>query len=126
MDAAEALARLTAMTSPSEDPFLTGDELQLLLDGALVADVNGLPPSSTAYTDTWDLRGAAAEGWRWKAGKVAHRVDFGTDVHRQSRDQLQKHCLAMAELYARGRIATMELSAGLLYDPVIGNLNGGT
>lgn len=126
MTEAEALARLTAMVSPDEDPVLSSDELQILLDDHHVVDVNGLGPDSSGYTPTWGLRAAAAEGWRWKAGKVASRYDFSSDVHSHKRDQLQKHCLEMAKTFSRGvsgSIAVHSRDAG--YDPVIRNLNGG-
>lgn len=125
MNLAEATARLTAMTSPADDPVLTGPELTLLLDGALVVDLNGLAPPATGYTATWNLRAAAAEAWLWKAGKVADRYDFSSDVHSHSRDQLIKHCTEMAALYGAGVLGSMQLSTGILYDPVVANLNGG-
>lgn len=124
MTEAEALARLTAMLSPDSDPTLTEAELELLLESNKVADQYGLPPTSSAYTDTWNLRKAAAEGWRWKAGKVANRYDFSTDVHSQSRDQLFKHCLEMAKQFG-GSLGTIQAVSPASYDPVIGNLNGG-
>lgn len=76
------------------------------------------------WAQTWSLRAAAAEGWRWKAGKVASKYDFNSDVHGLKRDQLQKHCLEMVKLYERGQSGTILAGHAGLYDPVIGNLNG--
>ncbi len=130
MTEAEALARLTMMVSPTEDPVLSGDELELLLEDALVVDYLGLAPkqsdgtATTGYTATWDLKRAAAAAWEVKAGKVASRFDFNSDVHGYKRDQLQKHCLEMAKQYRKGDVGTINIGAGVVYDPVIGNLNG--
>lgn len=130
MTGAEALARLTMMVAPAEDPVLSGAELQILLDDALVVDYYGLPPRSpagvatTGYTSTWNLRQAARKGWEAKAAKVASRYDFSAAVHSHSRDQLMKHCQAMIELYSKGDIGTIQTGGSCVYDPVIGNLNG--
>lgn len=125
MTEAEALARLTVMTAAESDPVLDSDELEMLLADHRVADATGLGPADAAYTDTWDLRAAAAEGWRWKAAKVASRYTFSSDVHSHQRDQLQKHCLAMVKEYSASSAGSIELAPRRLYDPVIGNLNGG-
>lgn len=125
MTEAEALSYLTMMLAPEEDPTLTSDELQLLLDANKVEDSYGLPPSSASWTGTWNLNKAAASGWRTKAGKAASRVDISNPPYSLSRDQLQKHCLAMAAAYSKGDNGTILIAGGVVYDPVIGNLNGG-
>lgn len=47
----------------------------------------------------YNLRRAAAEGWRLKAGKAANQYDFKTDVSSFQRDQLYKHCMEMYKSY---------------------------
>lgn len=81
---------------------------------------------ASSWEQTWDLRRAAAEGWRWKAGKAAEKYDFSSDVHSLKRDQLHEHCLEMVALYEKGTIGSVALTHGHMWDPVIGNLNGGT
>lgn len=126
MTEAEALARLTMMVSPDEDPVLSADEVQILLDDARVADRYGLLPSDASWEGTWRLNQAAARGWRVKAGKAASRVDMSNPPYSLSRDQLIKHCQEMAKEFSKGDNGTIytghERSP---YDPVIGNLNGG-
>lgn len=90
------------------------------IDGDTYAEAGAAP-----WLGAWDLAAAAAEGWTWKAGKVASNYDFRTDVSGFSRDQLLKHCLEMAKQYRLGTIATITLESENAWDPVIGNLNGG-
>lgn len=51
------------------------------------------------WTPAYDLNAAAAEGWRWKAGKIADAFDFSTDQQSFDRSQKVKHCLDMAAKY---------------------------
>jgi hypothetical protein len=51
------------------------------------------------WTPTYDLYAAAAEGWRWKAGKIADAFDFSTDQQSFDRSQKVAHCMKMAEYY---------------------------
>lgn len=126
MTEAEALARLTAMTAASSEPTLSAEELAILLEDNRVADEYGRGPAQSGYIDTWNLRAAAAEGWRWKAGKVAELYSFRSDVHSYQRAEHHKHCLEMIKLYQGGAAGSIELARRPAYDPVIGNLNGGT
>lgn len=57
--------------------------------------------AGTAWTPTWDLNTAAAEGWELKAGKAAARFDFGTDGQTFQRSQVIAHCHRMAATYRR-------------------------
>lgn len=53
------------------------------------------------WIESYDLNVAAAEGWRWKAAKVASEFDFVTDGNQFARSQKYAHCIAQAEHYAR-------------------------
>ncbi len=72
----------------------------------------------------WSLMAAAAEGWRWKAGKVAGRFTFSSDVNSFQRRQMHEMCLQMADQYSKGGGTIGVVSGDYAYDPVIGNLNG--
>ena len=63
--------RLARMTAATEAPALNDADLDELLRGARRIDAAGLPPTDTAWTPTYDLNAAAAEGWRWKQARVA-------------------------------------------------------
>jgi hypothetical protein len=55
------------------------------------------------WVPTYDLRRAAAEGWRQKAGKQAAVTDIAVDGQSVYRAQIVAHCLRMADEYsARG------------------------
>lgn len=63
------------------------------------ADSLNLPPSDPEWVATYDLNAAAAEGWRWKAGKVAGAYNIGQDGSTLQRSDMHKQCLAMAAYY---------------------------
>lgn len=52
-----------------------------------------------AWSPAYDLYFAAAEGWRWKAGKISDAYDFSEDQQTFDRSQLVKHCMDMAAKY---------------------------
>lgn len=56
---------------------------------------------SARYLDgrSYDIYGAAADGWRERAGMQAEGYDFRVEGRQYSRSQWFKHCLEMAEYY---------------------------
>lgn len=48
---------------------------------------------------SYDLNGAAAMGWRERAGKQAGGYDFRVEGRQYSRSQWFKHCMEMAQYY---------------------------
>lgn len=99
-DREKALARLRHMVAADERPSLSADALHDLLDGAAIRDADGLLPTDTGWTTTWDLDRAAADGWRWKAGQVAGDFTFSADGGSFSKGEVLAHCEAMADHYA--------------------------
>lgn len=96
----EARDRLERMVAHDDEPPLSTDEIDDLLALARRADSLGAAPSDDGWSPTYDLNYAAAEGWRWKAGKVAGRYSAQVDGATFQRQQLFAHCLRMAEQYA--------------------------
>lgn len=113
MDAAQAETRLRAMTAADSDPVLTEDELDQLVLLARRADTDGLSISDADWTETYDLNAAAAEGWRWKAGKAASDVTFRSDGQGFDLSDLIKHCRAMAKDYTSRRAYSVLLTSGM-------------
>ena len=97
---AEAFAAIYRMTQADSDPKLETDELSALLTLARRVDAFGLPPSDAAWTQTYDLNAAAAEGWRWKAGKAAGQYDWTSTLQQFKPSQIAAACLAQAKVYA--------------------------
>lgn len=107
MTASEALTRLGSMLAYDAEPTLTDMELGDLRDMSAVVDSNGLAPSDSGWTPTYNLNIGAAVGWRWKAAKVAGMPDFSTVGLSVSRSQLTKLCLDMATSYSRKGASTI-------------------
>ena len=77
-------------------------------DGTVVWSLAG----SYQWTPTWNLRAAAAEGWRWKAAKVVAQYDVaaggGTSFNRS---QQYKHCIEMARTFGSG-VGAIQMVSG--------------
>lgn len=131
MNATAALARLRRMVQATVIPQLNDDELADLLSMAAVADSTGLAPEHDDWTATYSaiaLNASAAEGWRWKAGKLSEGETFSADGASFQPEVRRQFCMDMAERYQRrvrgtitvtGRVAQSPLIA--LYDEVLAN-----
>lgn len=94
--------------------------------GTVTADgVTYTEVGAASWTPTWDLNAAAAEGWLWKAGKVAGSFSFSSDGQTFNRSEMHAMCLSQHDYYRKKIIASFAISAGWLdrrasYD-VVGN-----
>jgi hypothetical protein len=95
VDAATARARLERMVQAAAHPRLDDAEIAELLELGARPDLEGVYPSAAGWAGAWDLHYAAAEGWRWKAAKVAGEEQFTADGLSTGGDAY-KACLAMA------------------------------
>ena len=139
---AEARARLERMVAASAVPTLDAAEVDDLMLMAARNDSVNVPPGEPLWVATYDLNAAAAEGWRWKAGRVAGEYTIGQDGSSLNRSDMHKHCLAMAAYYdqrvgqtigdvvstSRKRAYTIDLiptGAGVGYGPAVtADVNG--
>jgi len=132
VDEATARLRLERMVAWDQTPALTVEEMDRLLDLARRADEEGREPGDADWVPTWALGPAAAEGWTWKAARVAGHYDFNADGSSLSKSQVMAHCLRMAEVFggagsgaaaSASGAGTFELGHPVLYPDVVGNLN---
>jgi len=122
MDEATATARLQSMTAHDVDPTLSEAEITALLKQFARPDAFGALPSDVDYVPTWDLNGAAAQGWLNKSAKCSNRFAFSSDVNSFDRNQVFDHCMKMHERYARRAAQSLTIGNSGNIDPVIGNL----
>jgi hypothetical protein len=102
MTEAEAKSKLALMLLSDEDPVLSDEQLDDLTERARRPDAEGLTfADGDAWTPSWDLDAAAAEGWNRKAGMAANRFNFGEDGQTFQRAQVYANCVKQAEIYAR-------------------------
>jgi hypothetical protein len=85
----QATAAIRRKTAAATAPALTDDEITALVDLAERRD------------GTWNLNKAAAEGWRWKAGKVAGGFSFSADGVMVDKTSLLAQCERMVAMYSR-------------------------
>ena len=113
MTEAEAQARLERMVAHDSTPTLDATEVADLLAMSRLVDADGLAPTATGWTPTYDLNRGAAEGWRWKAGQVAADFDFKTDGQEFNRSQVLRHCEQMVRHYSRRIVASIPVAGTL-------------
>jgi len=106
----------TAGTSGASEPTWPTTAGGTVVDGTVHwAEAGG------SWSPTYDLNAAAAEGWRWKAAKVAGEFDFSTDQQDFSRSNKHTQCLAMAEHYQKRVSGSVRVKGSLpiLTPPII-------
>ena len=112
MTEAEAQAQIERMVLATEDPALTADEITDLVSAAARPDSDGYARTDTAWTPTWDLNAAAADGWSRKAAKAHNLFNFAEDGQRFDRSQIYANCVTQRDYYAaKGHGALPDLSS---------------
>lgn len=111
----DARAQLVQLVAQSMEPVLADEVLDSILLRARRPDGACRVPSDPAWTPTFDLNAAAAEGWETKAALTAGDYDFAASGQRFDRSQVHAQCLKMAELYSRGGGSVL-VRAGALED----------
>jgi hypothetical protein len=96
---AAALLDLTSRCAAASRPALDAAVLSAILDDYRVADADGLRPTDTGWTETWDLNLAAAEAWRRKAGLVAGDFSFSADDARYDKGAVLANMEKMVALW---------------------------
>lgn len=97
------------MTAWDKEPTLSDEEIDSLLTIYSVADADGYEPGDEDWVETYNLRAAAAEGWRWKAARSSELQSTDLDGDRMSSNQIFEHCQRMIKTYSR---ATASPSVG--------------
>lgn len=91
----KARARLEAMVSGL--PALPVQDIDLLMTQARLEE-----PDDEELLPGFDLSAAAAEGWRWRAGRLADQRQVGAEGAQVANQQRFEHALQMVSLYASG------------------------
>lgn len=109
----DAITELKIMVAASDDPALSNDEIDLLIEKVSLVDSYGYAPTHELWTGTYDLNRAASLGWKWKAAKVAGRFNFSDAGASYSRSQMYDHCIAMSKEYGRKVLTTLSMYGSL-------------
>lgn len=122
MSVLTAQQQLETMVDAATEPTLSADEISTLLGLCAVADSSGLPPTDASWTPTYELNRGAAEGWRWKAAKVATQFDFSSEERsKYNRSQVHEMCLVQAHEYRKKIAAAVSFGSPIAsssLDPV--------
>lgn len=82
----------TAGTSGATEPDFTGEPLETIIDNTVIWTRS----VKLLYTPTWNLARSAAEGWEWKASKVASQYDVQAGKVKADRSQIFQMCKQQA------------------------------
>lgn len=124
MTEVEARLLIESMTAYDSEPTLTDTQVALLVERARRPDSDGLLPSDDGWTGTYDLNAAAAEGWRWKAGKVAGSFTFASDGQTFNRADMVKACQEMARTFRDRVVGSIPILPPTEWDTdIVGNVN---
>jgi hypothetical protein len=107
---ADVFDRFSRMVAADHEPKLNQDDLEAILAGYQKIDENGVAPGDGGWIPTYNLRAAAAEGWRWKAGRAAELQSTDLDGDRMSANQIFDHCQEMIKIYSRGTASPLTSS----------------
>ncbi len=103
------LDRLKRMTAWEQDPTLSPDDLDRLLEQFAQADSVGLVSGDVGWIPTYNLRAAAREGWTVKMGRASELTSTDLDGDRMSANQVFEHCERMVRRYAGAASPTVGL-----------------
>lgn len=103
-------AKISRMVDADSEPVLSAEDLDDLIDAAARPDAYGLYRNDGAWTPTWDLNAAAAEGWARKSSKAANKFNFSEDGQRFDRAQIYAHCAAQQKMYADKAMGSLPLT----------------
>jgi hypothetical protein len=112
--AAADIARLRRMVAEPTTTTYSDSVLSETIARYPVRDADGLAPTDTDWTATYDLNAAASDVWSEKAAALATAFDFTADGGSFQRSQSAKQAQLMASYYRSRRYArSVVLSADL-------------
>lgn len=100
-----ALRRMVAEPTQTNYPDAV---LSDYIEAWAVRDADGLKPTDTGWTPTYDLPAAAADVWEEKGAAAVGNFDFSADGGSFSRNQVHQQCMQMARHYkSRASVRTL-------------------
>lgn len=99
MERTTARARLTQMVAAAAAPTLTEAQVDELLNMFELPDATGAVNGMAGWVGAYNLNGAAAEGYRWKAAAVAGGAPFSADGASYDRGKATDRLLSMAKTF---------------------------
>lgn len=107
---AEQIAKVRRMTNEKTTANYQDGDIQAVIEGYPLVDVDGFSPDQDNWTATYDLNAAAADIWEEKAASRAEKFDFTADGATYHHSQPFEACIKQARYYrSRRSFKTVEM-----------------
>lgn len=117
MNEAETRARLVTFADVNVEPVLGSGDLDTVMDMARRVDIYGVMPSTSGWTETYDVNYAIAQCWLIKATRLANRYLFMSGGKMFSRNQFYEHCMALYKTFlSKSDLTGIKLGTGSALD----------
>lgn len=91
--------RVMLFADGESEPVLTTAVMEVIIESCKIIDVDGIWPSETGWTPTYNVSYAIAQAWLYKMGNLAPRYLFMTGGKMLSRQQYFDHTEKMMNKY---------------------------
>lgn len=115
MTEADARTVLQKRVAASIAPVLSTAEINILIAQAKRTDRFGYLSTDVAWTPTWSLDSAAAEGWEWKAAALANKMNVSAGTTKAELSQQWEHARDMAKRYRGVGIGSVTVTTVPVY-----------
>lgn len=102
MNRATIQGMIKAFAATANDPALSDEEIDLIIDMSRRQDINGKIWSDATWVETYDINWGVSRAWEMKAGKAAGLYTFLAGGQQFIRSDMIRHCQQMADRWKRG------------------------
>jgi hypothetical protein len=112
----EAIRFISILGLIKEEPVITDEELEVIINLCVRPDANGLNRTSADWIPTYNVYAGLANTWQLKAAKLVQSVSFSADGQQFSLSHRFDHCIKMSEKYKGKSAWSIELQREDIYE----------
>ncbi len=103
------LEKLKLMSAWNDEPAVSEDDLEAILEGFARSDISGNLPGAEEWVPTYDFNAAAADVWLVKAARAAALTEIDPPGSGIVTSKVFDNCMLMARNYRSRRTGTARL-----------------
>ncbi len=104
------IEKLKLISAWDTEPTVSEEDLEAVLAGFALPDINGAAPDAEEWIPTYDLTAAASEVWLVKAARAAALTEVDPPGSGILTSKVFDNCLLMARYYRSKRSASIKLN----------------